>query len=73
LDGLPRVILTMGGELYVPISDQMPDLDQRQKLMPFLGKYARPSGMVCERKGRRRIMIKTIEELKDADLTIEDQ
>ena len=39
--GSPLVILTMDGELYVPISDEMPDTDQRQKLMPFLGKYGK--------------------------------
>jgi hypothetical protein len=50
-NGSPLVILAKDGELYFPISDQMPDTDQRQKLMPFLGKYARASGTVYERKG----------------------
>jgi len=71
--GSPLVILTLGGELYVPISDQMPDLDQRPRLMPFLGKYVRASGVVYERNGTRAIMIKRIEELKAVHLTIEDQ
>jgi DNA/RNA endonuclease YhcR with UshA esterase domain len=67
------VILTPGGELYIPISDQMPDVDQRQKLMPLLGRYVRVSGGVYQRKGTRTIKIKNIEELKDVHLTIEDQ
>jgi hypothetical protein len=71
--GSPLVILSPGGELYVPISDQMPDVDQRPKLMPFLGKYVRASGVVYERKGTRTIMIRKIEELKDVHLTIEGQ
>ena len=71
--GSPPVILTKNGELYLPISDNMPDTDQRQRLMPFLGKYVRASGSVFERKGTRAIVINQIEELKDVHLTIEDQ
>ena len=44
--GAPLVILTKDGELYVPISGKMPDEDQREKLMPFLGKYVQASGAV---------------------------
>jgi hypothetical protein len=71
--GSPLVILTKEGELYVPISDKMPDTDQRQRLMPFLGKYVRASGTVYERKGTHAIAISRIEELKDVPLIIEDQ
>jgi len=71
--GSPLVILTKEGELYLPISDQMPDIDQRPKLMPFLGKYVRARGTVYERKGTRAIVINEIEELKNVHLTIEDQ
>ena len=35
--GSPLVILTNDGHLYFPISDKMPDTDQRQELMPFVG------------------------------------
>jgi hypothetical protein len=72
-NGSPLVILTKDGELYLPISDKMPDTDQRQVLMPFLGKYVRASGTVYERKGTRAIVIAKIEELKDVPLKIEDQ
>ena|SRR5271167_3952870 len=72
--GSPLVILTQDGDLYFPISDQMPDTDQRQRLMPFLGKYVRVSGTVYERKGTHAIAIGEIKELKDVHLTIvEDQ
>jgi len=71
--GSPLAILTEGGELYVSISDQMPDVDQRQKLIPLLGKCVRASGVVNEGQGTRTIMINKIEELKDVHLTIEDQ
>ena len=71
--GAPLGILTKDGELYVPISAKMPDEDQREKLMPFLGKYVLASGTVYERKGTRAIAISDIRELKDVHLTIEDQ
>jgi hypothetical protein len=71
--GSPLVILTKDGDLYLPISDEMPDTDQRQKLMPFLGKYVRARGTVYERKGTHAIAISDIEELKDVHLNIEDQ
>jgi hypothetical protein len=71
--GSPLIILTKEGELYMPISDKMPDTDQRQKLMPFLGKYVRVSGTVYERKGAHAIVLSEINELKDVHLTIEDQ
>jgi len=72
-NGSPLVILTKDGDLYLPISDKMPDTDQRQKLMPFLGKYVRASGTVYERKGTHAIVISEIKELKDVHLTIEDR
>jgi DNA/RNA endonuclease YhcR with UshA esterase domain len=71
--GSPLVILTKDGELYLPISNEMPDTDQRQKLMPFLGKYVQATGTVYERKGTHAIAINEIKELKDVHLTIEDQ
>jgi len=71
--GSPLIILTKDGELYLPMSDKMPDEDQRQRLEPFLGKYVRASGTVYERKGTHAIVINEIGELKDVHLTIEDQ
>jgi hypothetical protein len=71
--GSPLVILTKDGELYVPISEKMPDEDQRQKLAPFLGKYVRASGTVYERKGTHAIAISEVEEMNNVHLTVEDQ
>jgi hypothetical protein len=71
--GSPLVILTKDGELYFPISGKMPDTDQRQKLMPFLGKYVRAAGTIYERKGAHAIVIDDIHDLKDVHLTVEDQ
>lgn len=65
--------LTRNGDLYLPISEKMPDEDQHQKLMPFLGKYMRASGTVYERNGTRAIAISKIQELKNVHLKIEDQ
>jgi len=72
-NGSPLVILTRDGELYSPISGNMPDRDQRQRLMPFLGKYVQATGTVYERKGTHAIVINEIHELKDVHLIIEDQ
>ncbi len=58
--GSPLAILTKDGSLYLPISDKMPDYDQRQKLMPFVGKYVRASGIVFERNGTHAIVITEI-------------
>jgi len=71
--GSPLVILTKDGDLYLPISDKMPDTGEREKLMPFVGKYVRASGTVFERKGTRAIVIAEIEEVKSVHLTIEEK
>lgn len=71
--GSSLVILAKDGKLYVPISDKMPDTDQRQRLLPFLGKYVRATGAIYERKGTHAIAISQVDELKDVHLTIEDQ
>lgn len=67
--GSPLIIQATDGVLYIPISDSMPDTDQREKLMPFVGKYVRASGTVFERKGTRAIVISEIQEMKGVHLT----
>ncbi len=62
--GSPLAILTKDGDLYLPISDKMPDYGQRQKLMPFVGKYVRVNGIVFERNGTHAIVIAGIMEMK---------
>jgi len=69
--GSPLVILTKDDRLYFPISARMPDTDQRQVLMPFVGKYVRASGIVFERTGTHAIVITEIKEMKD--VTVKDE
>ena len=66
--GSPLIILTKKGDIYFPMSDEMPDVSQRDKLMPFIGKYVRATGTVFERNGTRAIVIKDIKELKNVKL-----
>jgi len=66
--GSPLIILTQEGALYTPISESMPDQNQRKRLLPFVGKYVRVTGQVFERNGSRASAVKTIEELKDVHL-----
>lgn len=62
--GSPIIILTKAGLIYFPISESMPDTDQREKMMPFVGKYVQATGPVFTRNGTRAIAIKQIKELK---------
>jgi hypothetical protein len=62
--GSPIIILTKEGLIYFPISADMPDSGQREKMMPFVGKYVQATGAVFERKGTRAIAITQIKELK---------
>jgi hypothetical protein len=66
--GSPLIILTRSGDIYFPISDQMPDPDQRAKLMPYVGKYVKATGTVYTRNGTRTIVIRDIKEMKDVKL-----
>lgn len=66
--GSPIIILTDDGTIYMPISEAMPDHDQRPLLTPFVGKYVRVRGQVFERRGTRAIVLQNIEELKDVHL-----
>lgn len=66
--GSPLIILTKAGDIYFPITEKMPDASQRQRLMPFVGKYVRASGHVFELNGTRAIAITEIHELKGVRL-----
>src|ERR1700683_3008638 len=67
-NGSPIIILTKAGEIYFPISKDMPDSDQREKMMPFVGKYVQATGPVFTRQGTRAIAITQIEALKSVHL-----
>jgi hypothetical protein len=66
--GSPIIILTKAGLIYFPISGDMPDSDQREKMMPFVGKYVQATGPVFTRNGTRAIAITQINELKSVHL-----
>src|SRR5215470_15609183 len=66
--GSPIIILTKDGDIYFPISADMPDSDQREKMMPFVGKYVQATGAAFERNGTRAIAITEIKELKSVHL-----
>ena len=61
--GSPLVLLTKDEHVYHPISPEMPDVDVRPKLLPFLGKlvkitghiYARGDSNAVSRRASRRL------------------
>ena len=61
--GSPLIILTKSGDMYIPMSDEMPDLSQREKMLPFVGKQVRVKGTVYRRNGTRTIVIEEITEV----------
>ncbi|GAC1633502.1 MAG: hypothetical protein NVS9B14_08360 [Candidatus Acidiferrum sp.] len=67
--GSPIIILTKDGQIYFPISKDMPDSDQREKMMPFVGKYVQASGPAFTRNGTHAIAITEIKELKNVPIT----
>lgn len=67
-NGSPLIIQTREGVLYTPISDSTPDKDQRERLMPFVGKFVRVTGPVYERGGTHAIGVQQITELKEVHL-----
>lgn len=60
--GSPLGILADDGTIYIPISNAMPDSDQRSRLMPFVGKYVRIKGDVYQRNGFHAVVITEIKE-----------
>ena len=66
--GSPIIILTKAGLIYFPISGDMPDSGQREKMMPFVGKYVQASGPVFTRNGTHAIAITQIKELKSVQM-----
>ena len=63
--GSPLVVLTKDEQVYHPISGEMPDVDVRQKLLPFVGKLVKVTGHVYSRGGSNAISLEQIEEMKE--------
>src|SRR5579862_2335053 len=63
--GSPLVILTKKEEVYHPISAEMPDVDVREKLLPFAGKLVKVTGHVYSRGDSKAISVEQIEEVKE--------
>jgi hypothetical protein len=59
--GAPIGLLADDGTLYNMISGKLPDTDERQKLLPYVGKHLKASGRVFERGGSHAIAIEKIE------------
>jgi len=63
--GSPLLVLTKDEQVYHPISPEMPDVDVRQKLLPFVGKLIKITGHVYTRGGSNAISLEQIEEVKE--------
>ena len=63
--GSPLVIVTNKNVIYTPISESIPDVSQREKLMPFVGQYVEVTGDLYERSGIKAIVIKKIQKSDD--------
>jgi hypothetical protein len=60
--GSPIVLLTKDEMVYHPISGEMPDVDVRPKLLPFVGKFVKVTGHVYARGDSKAISLEHIEE-----------
>jgi hypothetical protein len=63
--GSPLVILTKDEKVYHPISTEMPDVDVRQRLLPFVGKLVKVTGRVYVRGGSNAISLERVEAAKE--------
>lgn len=59
--GSPLVLLTEDEHVYHPISAEMPDVDVRPKLLPFLGKLVKISGHIYARGDSNAISLERIQ------------
>ena len=63
--GSPLVVLTKNEQVYHPISTDMPDVDVREKLLPYVGELVKITGHVYSRGGSNAISLEQIEEVKE--------
>lgn len=61
--GSPLIVLTRNEQVYHPISAEMPDVDVRPGLLPFVGKLVKVTGHVYSRGGSNAISLEKIEEI----------
>lgn len=66
--GSPLGILTSEGEVYVPVTQSMPDMGQNA-LKPFVGEHVKATGKVFLRNGTHAIEISKIDRLPDEPQT----
>jgi hypothetical protein len=66
--GSPLVIITKKDVIYTPISQSIPDVSQRETLMPFVGDYVEITGDLYERSGIKAIVIDKIQTADDTKL-----
>jgi hypothetical protein len=59
--GSPLVILTKDERVYHPISSEMPDVDVRPKLLPFVGKLVKITGHLYGRGESNAISLEQIQ------------
>ncbi|OGU02503.1 MAG: hypothetical protein A2085_08900 [Gemmatimonadetes bacterium GWC2_71_10] len=58
--GIPLAILGSDGNVYLPISHEMPGSGQNARLKPFAEQRVRVTGQVVNQNGARAIFIDTI-------------
>ena len=58
--GIPLAILGSDGNVYMPISTQMPGDAQNSRLKPFAEQRVRVTGRVVNQNGQRAIFIDTV-------------
>jgi hypothetical protein len=63
--GSPLIIITKKNVIYTPISNSIPDISQRERLMPFVGNYVEVTGDMYERSGMNAIVIEKIDKADD--------
>jgi hypothetical protein len=63
--GSPLVVLTKDEHVFHLISSDMPDVDVRPKLLPFLGKLVKITGHSYTRGGSTAISLEQIQEVRE--------
>ena len=63
--GSPLVLLTRDEKIYHPISAEMPDVDVRSKLTPYVGKLVRITGHAYQRSGSEAVSVEKVEEVPE--------